>query len=147
MDGERLRCEIQRLARASAVLGHSDVLMVERICEGGKLFLQSRGADLIQQASGMPVLQCYSSDATPGVSEERFQLGSRLDPTAVANRRGRSTSDYLMHCCFMKAHTASGLTLKTPIFQDGLPLTAGKSTWHLFSAMRGFVKTLRPAHL
>jgi len=145
MDGEALRQQVGRLSLASATLDHNDVLLVERICEAAKLFLQERSSELVRRACGMPVLQCYSSDATPGQSEERFQLGSLLDPTAVVRRRGRCTAEYLMHCCFLKACTPAGITIATPVFQDGLPLSAGKSMWHLFSAMRGFVKTL-PEH-
>lgn len=141
-DCQDVRGLVCRLARASLVLDHTDVNRVERLCEAAKRFLFERAAALVRKASGLPILRCYSSDATPGTSEERRRMTSSLDPMATADRRGKSTKDYLMQICWFKTVTPAGVTLRTPVFRDGQPLSQGKTMWHLWQAMREFGPTL-----
>lgn len=137
-DGPSTRAVVIALSRASRVLDHQEVAMVERICEAGKRFLRERADALVRRAQGMPVLRCYSSDATPGTSEERIRMASTLDDFAIADRRGKSTKDFLMQCAFYKTFTSAGVSLRTPVFRDGRPLSAGKSVWNLFNSMLDF---------
>lgn len=138
--------EVRRLAKAHVVLDHADVALTGRICEAPKKSLSKRALALIRRAAGRPVLQCYSSDATPTATEERYRIASTTDPAAVCERRGRSTLDFIMQVGFIKAKVGGGGTIVVPILRDRRPMSEGKSTWNLFVAMREFCPSLADLH-
>lgn len=144
MEDSSLRELAVELSRASAVLTKAQVGHVMKLCEVVKHQLQSKVDTLLSKASGRPVLMSYSSDGTPMKTAARVSSEGLVPGTALI-RRGRDCVELLLQRGWYKTFGANGQTLVAALLRDPVPLTHGKSAWHLYSAARSFAPFLEEA--
>jgi hypothetical protein len=139
MEGSALRRLAQELGKASAVLSKEAVSDVMKMCEVLKRHLQRKVAALLAKAAGRPVLFSYSADSTPmkvavRLATEPFER----DATGAVQRRGRSCVEFHLQRGWYKTIGPDGDVLIATLLREPIPLTSGKTSWHLFSAAQEF---------
>lgn len=137
-----LRHLAEELGKASTVLGKADVGNVMKLCEIIKLHLKRKAARLVAGASGRPILSSYSCDSTPMKSSVRLSAGG-LVPNEPIERRGKHCVEFLLQRGWYKTLGPDGGIKMTPLLGDPVPLTLGKTAWHLYSAAQDFTPLLQ----
>lgn len=83
-------------------------------------------------------LFCGAPRRTQRQALRRSGCDRRARSMATADRRGKSTKDYLMQICWFKTVTSGSITLRSLVLRDDQPSPQGKMLWHLWQAMRQF---------
>ena len=91
-------------------------------------------------ANHLPVMLCYGADGTTLLSRNHYsyELGGR-HLQAVA---GSGTEFPVQRCYLNTVPFAAGATMAV-LFRPPIPLTKGKSGWHLYPAFRESAPNLR----
>ena len=129
------------LADVNRALGPQEQRVAAELCEVSKAFLKQRALQLVSEAGVCPVLFSYQADATP--SQPKHTVGSNVEGHRRLQRRGRAGMELLVQKAFLATSTVLGEPKMAVLFRDALPLTAGKSTWCLYSAAVDFFPLLR----
>lgn len=132
----------RRLAQASLVLDKSDREEAAKLAEVLKDFMRSQVRNLVQRPNGRPLLCSYSSDGTPLLTKQRFRakLVGKQKPIV---RVGGQCHEYLIQQAFVRFLDAEGMPHIVAQLRDPAPLASGKSAWHVFTAGREFIPSLR----
>lgn len=141
---DALRQRFLYFCKVGRVLTDIELRECAQLAEALKEVLLEDAKRLLSSSSGQPVLFSYQSDATSLLctAQQQAALGSSAQ---VVIRRGKVLHELLMQRGFLKMRTPSGQDRVAILMRDPLPLTAGKSVWHLFSAAVGFFPLLRKA--
>ena len=140
LQAERLRDAFLRYARVSTVIGNHEEKEVYTFAELLKRHLRQKCDTLVTECAHQPLLFCYAADATSLLC--RADASAKLG-TAVVMRRGKVLAELLMQRGFFKSISPAGVERVAVLFAEAVPLTKGKSAWHLFSAACAFYPLLR----
>jgi hypothetical protein len=140
MDTQELQTMFLDFSRASKVLNDSDKSVAAKICEVLKQHLRNKCDKLVKAAHKQPLLFSYTSDATSLVL--RTQASAEIGGKTV-HRSGKELIELLMQRGFFKTVSSLGTEEAVIYFGDPVPLTEGKTSWHLFGAACRFYPLLR----
>jgi hypothetical protein len=141
-DAVALKKTAEHIAKASSVLDKEDVGNVMKLCEVFKHHTKNKLSAFFKKADGRPVLYSYSCDSTPMKTSVRISAEG-LAPNTSVDMRGKRCIEFLLQRGWYKTVIADCSIQMVPVLDDPRPLTAGKTSWHLFSAAKEFSPLLQ----
>ena len=110
-----------------------------KFCEISKEHLREKTIANVQQGQNRPILYHYGSDGTPILTQQRYRADHG---GATVHRQGGQAEEFLVERAFVHTFGAQWEVCSTYIGRDPRPLSLGKSTWHIFSALVQFFPML-----
>ena len=140
LESSQLRDLYLHYGRVATVVSSAEEHDVYKLVEILKRHLRDKCDVLVKECKDQPLLFCYTADAT--------SLLCRADASAASGaklvmRRGKGLEELLMQRGFFKTRSAAGTERVAVLFAEAVPLSGGKSMWHLFSAAASFYPLLR----
>ena len=130
----------RRLSDVSQILSTNEQRVAAELCEVSKVFLRQKAVTMVSEAGVCPVLYTYQSDSTP--SQPRHRVDSSVGGHRL-QRSGRAGIDFFVQKAYLLTSSALGQPRVAVLLRDALPLTAGKSTWCMYTAATEFFPLLR----
>jgi hypothetical protein len=121
---------------APRVFTKEDGVQCSKICEVIKAFLYRKAQAAIAQARGRAILFTYASDGTPLLTQKTVTAKTEAGQTVV--RRGGHGVDFLMQRAFLRTSDDKGGAVIACVIADPVPMTAGKSATHQYTAAKDF---------
>jgi hypothetical protein len=132
LSADTLKLLFQEYTSAGKVLqSRSEKETAGKVCEVLKAHLRDIFFAKLHEAADQPLLLSYSSDATSVVC--RCQDSVDLKGKTVT-RCGKELYELLMQQMFCKTVSSTGAEQAAILYFDPIPLSAGKTSWHLFEA-------------
>lgn len=131
---------VQRFSKACLNTTRDESVLVSRLCEVGKAYLQEKARTLIQNAVGQPVLVHYSSDGTPLSSKKHIKA---VSSNFSSSKLMRDTDEYLVQHVFYRTIDALGTPSTVTLLRDPLPLSCGKTALAQYSCGKSFFQNAR----
>jgi hypothetical protein len=138
---DELRALATKLCIASLVLKPSEKAQVRQLWEASKAYLKESALRLLATDRKGPCLLQLFADEWSSLVRSRTGL-KHVDHDFHCWRQGRLRSSFLLMRALQGVTGATGVDSRM-IFQEPVPLAAGKSYLHLFSALCAFVSIPR----
>ena len=142
MDLPSLQALCLSYCSASKILDTTEVQECAKLAEVLKKFLRLQCLRLVETSQELPILLSYSSDASSCLCHT--QSHASIAEHHVL-RKGKILVEFLQQRCFLKTRTSAGEERVALLMGEPLAMTAGKKTWHMFTAGSTFFPTLRRA--
>jgi hypothetical protein len=141
MDGDSLQSKARSLGLAHRVLDKVGIRDVGRLVSVCKRFLYERAQALVAKSRGGAILYSYSADGTPMLVQQT--TSHRLNANTVFVRRAGAGAEFLLQQAFVVGHHQGGGLWRAFLTQEPVPMSEGKSAWHVFSCAARFFPLLR----
>lgn len=128
-----LRALALDLCKASRVLDSAEANLLLRLVEVARVRMNRFARQLVRSAGVGAVLQMWFSDGTPMRTAVQYRDKGDGGENTEFRRHGRSGREFLLMRGYVKT-LRHGRCQIAPIVTEPLPMTKGKSVWHIFSA-------------
>ena len=137
--------QINLLGHASGFLSRDDLRALDIGCEVTKEVLRRRVVDLVDDASGLPILSSKSCDGTP-INVAHWS-NHHLPTGGKVRVRGREGREFLVSNQFIRAFLPDDSTRTAVLKSEAVPLHEGKSAAAILAAaQRGWVSMRELGH-
>lgn len=134
-----------RFGKASTFIPDNDLTHggeVWKLVEIVRAHLEQSWYDVISAADNSPLLQSYSSDATPKLT--RRQFSAELSDHKRIRKEFAEGVEYLLQVGWLRTTDKSGQPIQTVLMKESVPLHSGEqSAAHEFQALMDFVEPAR----
>lgn len=140
MDAQQVKSQYLEFCRAGKVIQADEDTQVLRLAVALQQHLKEGALGLVKRAGKQPVLFSYSSDATSLLCQS---VARESTGELVVVRSGKVLHELLMQRGIVKTTSSTGKGDMALLYHPPVPLTSGKSVWHLFGAGCKFFPLLR----
>ena len=135
VDGATLKGLYREHTKPNMVLGPTGERELHKLVEILKSFLVAKAKTAITKAQGRAILFSYGSDGTPLLTWHCVQAEHQ---GGKVKRKAKQSDELLVEVGFIRTTDSTGEHVIAFLTKDPVPLSNGKSTWHMLPAACAF---------